>query len=66
MTNLLRGAELCHCAVEHVEVVEEIDSWNARGSFHAALGRPTRLTMHGEPFIEILAFRELDCKTQIP
>ena len=26
-TNLLRGAELCHCTVEHVEVVEEIDGY---------------------------------------
>jgi hypothetical protein len=26
--NLLRGAKFCHCAVEHVEVVEEIDGCN--------------------------------------
>jgi len=47
-------------------VVEEIDSWNACRPFDAVLGRPTRLTVHGEPFIEILAFWELDCKTQVP
>ena len=47
-------------------MVEEIDSWNARRSFDAVLGKPARLTVHGEPFIEILAFRELDCKTQVP
>ena len=40
MTNLLRGAELCHCAVEHVEVVKEIDSWNARRLFDAVPGGP--------------------------
>ena len=47
-------------------MVEEIDSWNAHRSFVAVLGRPARLTMHCEPFIEIFAFWKLDGKTQVP
>jgi hypothetical protein len=27
----LRGTKLRHCAVEHVEVIEEIDSWDDEG-----------------------------------
>lgn len=47
-------------------MVEEINSWRVRRSIDAALDRPARLTVHGEPFIEIFAFWELDCKTQVP
>ena len=32
-TDLLRGTKFCHCAVEHVEMVEEVDGWNDRKSF---------------------------------
>lgn len=38
-TDLMRGAKLRHCAVEHVEVVEEIDGLERRSPCWRRLAR---------------------------
>ncbi len=83
-THLLRGAELGHGPVEHVQVIEEIHRCRAppgmerrkaeeieksrrRGCLHESrMGEKRVRTVHCEPLVQILAFREAHRETEVP